>query len=69
MVTICIHSHRERLPIIGHLGFELQQTVELGALSQQFTGILHLTYLRHIVQTNIQPVVQTVGLQKNNGIH
>ena len=71
-VAICIHSRQERLPVIGHLGLELQQTVKPGALSQQFTGLLHLTYLRHtgaIVQTNIQPVVQPVGLQKNNGIN
>jgi len=47
-VAICIHSRRERLPVGGHLGLELRQTVEPGALSQQLTGLLHLTYLRHI---------------------
>ena len=47
-VAICIHTRRERLPVVGHLGLELQQTVEPGALSQQFTSLLHRTYLRHI---------------------
>jgi len=39
---------REQLPVVGQLGLELQQTVKPGTLSQQFTGLLHLTYLRHI---------------------